>query len=79
MSLLWITKAAYLEKYKIQIEFNNHANGVVNLEDKLDKKIFEPLKNLENFKNFKLNSWTIEWQNGADFSPEFLYSLLKIK
>lgn len=30
------------------------------------------MNNIENFKNFTLNSWTIKWENGADFSPEFL-------
>ncbi|TRX36605.1 DUF2442 domain-containing protein [Flavobacterium sp. ZT3R18] len=34
--------------------------------------MFEPLKEIDNFGKFKLNSWTLEWENGADFSPEFL-------
>lgn len=72
MSLIWITKAVYLKEYQISIEFNNNIKGVVDLRNHLDKKIFEPLKELETFKKFKINSWTIEWENGADFSPEFL-------
>lgn len=72
MSLVWITKASYLKDYQIEIEFNNHKKGVVDFKHHLDKKIFEPLKEINNFKNFKINSWTIEWENGADFSPEFL-------
>jgi hypothetical protein len=77
MSLIWITKANYLNEYKIELEFNNQKKGVVNLKPYLDKKIYEPLKNLSNFKKFQLNSWTIEWENGADFSPEFLLENLK--
>jgi uncharacterized protein YjbK len=72
MSLVWITKASYLRDYQIEIEFNNHKKGVVDFKHHLDKKIFEPLKEIDNFRNFKINSWTIEWDNGADFSPEFL-------
>ena len=80
MSLLWITKAEYINDFKINIQFNTDEKGTVDLKNKLDKKIFEPLKNETFFKNFKLNNWTIEWENGADFSPEFLYnSLEKIK
>lgn len=77
MSLIWITKANYLNEYKIELEFNNLKKGVVNLKPYLDKKIYEPLKNLSTFKKFQLNSWTIEWENGADFSPEFLLENIK--
>ena len=77
MSLLWITKAEYINDFKLNIQFNNDEKGVVDLENKLDKKIFEPLKDKSFFKNFKLNNWTIEWENGADFSPEFLYEIVQ--
>jgi hypothetical protein len=76
MSLIWITTANYLKEYQIELEFNNNKKGFVDFKNHLDKKIFEPLKDLKTFKNFKLNSWTIEWENGADFSPEFLYNQL---
>ena len=77
MNLLWITKAEYINDFKLNIQFNNDEKGVVDLENKLDKKIFEPLKDKSFFKNFKLNNWTIEWENGADFSPEFLYEIVQ--
>ena len=77
MNLLWITKAEYINDFKLKIQFNNDEKGVVDLENKLDKKIFEPLKDKSFFKNFKLNNWTIEWENGADFSPEFLYEIVQ--
>ncbi len=77
MSLIWITKANYLNEYKIKLKFNNLKKGVVNLKPYLDKKNYEPLINLSTFKKFQLNSWTIEWENGADFSPEFLLENIK--
>jgi hypothetical protein len=76
MSLIWITNANYLKEYQIELEFNNNKKGFVDFKNYLDKKIFEPLKDLKTFKNFKLNSWTVEWENGADFSPEFLFNHL---
>ncbi|WP_447950854.1 DUF2442 domain-containing protein [Chryseobacterium koreense] len=75
MSLIWVTKAEYISEYKISLTFNTGEEIIVNLEQYLDKGIFLELKNKDYFKSFKLNSWTIEWENGADFSPEFLYSL----
>ena len=75
MSLEWITKASYLKDYQIILEFNNNKKGVVDFRKHLNQEIFEPLKDIVFFKNFKLNDWTIEWENGADFSPEFLLDL----
>jgi len=79
MSLIWITKADYISEYTIEFTFNTGEKFSVDLEKYLDKGIFEELRNKDYFKNFKLNSWTIEWENGVDFSPEFLYSLNKNK
>jgi len=79
MDTIWIKRAEYISDYKIEIEFNDGKTGCVDLENQLQEPIFQPLKEKEYFKNFKLNSWTIEWENGADFAPEFLYDLLKEK
>lgn len=74
---IWIVKADYIKEYEIELEFNNGVSGMVDLKDDLDLPVFEPLKDISYFKNFKLNSWTIEWENGADFAPEFLYDKVK--
>jgi len=79
MDTTWIKRADYISGYKIEIEFNNGKTGLVDLKNQLREPIFQPLREKEYFKNFKLNSWTIEWENGADFAPEFLYDLLKEK
>ncbi|SHI58642.1 Protein of unknown function [Cruoricaptor ignavus] len=72
--MLWITAADYRNDFKINLTFSDGKSGIVDFENLLDEKIFLPLKNPGEFKNFRLNSWTLEWENGADFSPEFLYS-----
>ncbi|WP_392437836.1 DUF2442 domain-containing protein [Cruoricaptor ignavus] len=72
--MLWITAADYRNDFKINLTFSDGKSGIVDFENLLDEKIFLPLKNRDEFKNFRLNSWTLEWENGADFSPEFLYS-----
>ncbi len=75
MVLVWITKASYAEDFKIELTFNDGLSGVVDLKDQFTGKIFEPLKDVEFFKKFELDSWTLTWPNDSDFAPEFLYDL----
>ena len=75
---LHVTSVQYLEDYKLKLEFNNGAEGVVDLRSELYGEIFEPLKDKRLFKQVRLTSRTIEWPNGADFAPEFLYDHAKI-
>jgi hypothetical protein len=74
MELIKVTNAKYVKDFTIHFEFNNGVEKDINLETELWGEIFEPLKDVNFFKKFKLNKWTIEWENGADFSPEFLLS-----
>lgn len=79
MDTIWIKRADYVSDYKIEVEFNDGKTGCVDLKNQLQEPIFQPLREIEYFKSFKLNSWTLEWENGADFAPEFLYDLAKEK
>jgi len=77
--MLEVTKAKYTNGYSLWIEFNNGKSGEINLEKDLWGPVFEPLKDINNFKKFKLSKTfgTIVWDNEADFAPEHLYSKLK--
>jgi hypothetical protein len=75
MELIKVVHARYLEGYKIEFRFNNGITKVVDLTNEIYGEVFEPLKDIDYFKNFTLNPFTIEWKNGADFSPEFLFRI----
>jgi hypothetical protein len=79
MKNLEIVSINYLYDFKIFVEFNDGKSGEVNLENELWGSIFLPLKEIANFKKFSLSpvSNTIEWANGADIAPEFLYEKCK--
>jgi len=49
--------------------------NLVNFSNSLNRQVFAPLKEIDFFKRFKINFNTIEWENGADFAPEYLYEL----
>lgn len=76
MSLITVTQAVYQEDYKIFLQFNNGLSGVVDLEKYLDGEVFQPLKHKEFFLKFQVDAWTVYWENGSDFAPEFLCDLL---
>ena len=72
MDFLEVTKAQYVGGHKIHLWFNNNVDKVVDFSDKLKGTAFEPLKDEEYFKRFHIAYNTIEWENGADFAPEYL-------
>lgn len=72
---LEVIKANYINGYKIHLVFNDQTSKTVDLGSSLNGSIFKPLKDLNIFKHFKIKYNTIEWENGADFAPEYLYSL----
>jgi len=71
--ILHIIDAKYKSDYKIWMKFNDGAEGVVDLKDQLYGEMFDPLKDIQKFKSFRVDEEleTIVWENGADFAPEF--------
>jgi hypothetical protein len=71
---LHVTEAKYLRDYVIWLRFNDGAEGEVDLEAELEGEVFGPLRDLEQFKKFRVDPEldTVVWDNGADLAPEFL-------
>ncbi len=76
---LEIIKAEYIDGYTVKLWFNNGETKVVDLQSSLNGPIFQPLKDINVFKKFSIKFNTIEWENGADFAPEYLYSLSAVE
>lgn len=70
-----LTNAKYLKDYAIHVIFSDGKQGKVDLKNCLWGEVFEPLRDINRFKTFKLdaNLKTIVWDNGADIAPEYLY------
>jgi len=75
MVFLEVIRAKYLDGYRIHLWFNNNEERVVDLSSMLHGAAFEPLKDIAYFKDFTIKYNTIEWKNGADFAPEYLYEI----
>ncbi len=70
-----LTDASYVDGFRVYIWFNNGQDAEIDLSQSLGGPIFEPLQNIEYFKSFVIEGNTLAWPNGADFAPEYLYSL----
>lgn len=74
---LHVVGVTYLVDDRLRLEFNDGVVKDADLKDELYGEVFEPLKGVELFKRVAVNAdtGTIEWPNGADFAPEFLYEI----
>ena len=72
---LKVSNAEYLDNYRIKLTFNDGVTKTVDLQNELDGSVYKPLRQLDYFKNFRLPYNTVEWDNGADYAPEYLYSI----
>lgn len=70
-----VVRAEYAGGHKVRLWFNNHVTKVVDLLPSLRGEVFEPLHDEERFKRFTVKYNTLEWDNGADFAPEYLLGL----
>ncbi|MFB3133211.1 MAG: DUF2442 domain-containing protein [Rhodothermales bacterium] len=72
---LHVTRVRPIDGYRLEVEFNDGVVKEVDLKDELYGEVFEPLKDIETFKQVAVDveTNTIAWPNGADFAPEFLY------
>ncbi|MBO7596967.1 MAG: DUF2442 domain-containing protein [Bacteroidales bacterium] len=71
--LLRVVDVDYLHDYVMNLEFSNGEHRIVDFKPLMTGKLREPLLNLDNFIQFALTDWTLEWYNGVDFAPEYLY------
>jgi hypothetical protein len=73
----FVKKAALAGTYRLLLTFEDGSERLVNLESHLDGQVFEPLRDPVYFRNFRVNEDldTVVWENGADFSPDFLYDI----
>lgn len=78
--ILHVTNAQYVRDYVIWLQFNDGADGYVDLADELYGEMFAPLKDLMLFRSVHVDQelGTIVWDNGADFAPEFLHGRLLV-
>lgn len=73
--MLRVIDVDYLKDYSLALTFSNHEKRIVDLEPHLTGELFGELLDKSKFIQFGLTPVTLEWANGVDFAPEFLYEI----
>ncbi len=75
-----VIDAKHIKDYTLYLRFSDGSEGEVDFEHELEGEIFEPLRDIFFFKDFRVDQelHTVVWPNGADFAPEFLYEKLQV-
>jgi hypothetical protein len=72
-----VISANYKGGYKIEVTFEDGATGIVDFSKHLNKGgVFEKFKDMEFFKNFRINEelGVLTWGDEVDIAPETLYA-----
>jgi hypothetical protein len=74
---LHIVNVEYVDDYRLTLQFSDGRTGIANLAESLHGGVFEALRDPSLFRQVKLDQelGTVQWPNGVDFAPEFLYFL----
>lgn len=74
-----LVRADYVDEYRLCLTFADGVSGEIDLQSELWGPVFEPLRDVEAFKQFQLNRElnTVCWPTGADLAPEFLYKAVQ--
>lgn len=73
-----VVEARHVRNYTVWLRFSDGVCGEVDLSEELDGPVFEPLRDVDQFKRFTLALHTLTWENGADFAPEFLREHVRV-
>ena len=75
-----VLEAEYVSGYVLKLRFRDGTVGEIDLQAELIGPVFEPLQNLDLFRQFQIHPefHTLVWPNGADLAPEFLHENIRV-
>ncbi|HEX3068785.1 MAG TPA: DUF2442 domain-containing protein [Thermoanaerobaculia bacterium] len=80
MELVDVVDVRHVRDYVVWLRFEDGSEGEVDLRSSLRGPVFEPLHEVEYFKQVRVDPelGTITWPNGADIAPETLYARVTV-
>ena len=71
--LLKIVAAEYVSDYTLRLTFNTGEVRLVDFTPLMQKGICRKLQDLDYFKSFRLDPFTVDWNDEIGFAPRYLY------
>lgn len=75
--ILCVLSAEYVSGYTLRLTFNTGEVLLVDFTPLMQKGICRKLQDIDYFKSFRLDPFTVDWNNEIGFAPERLYELGK--
>ncbi len=72
-----VTEVQATDDYELILCFDNQETKVFDVKPILSYGRFSELKDLQTFKKVHVSFDTVEWDNGLDLDPEYLYEKSK--
>ena len=72
-----VTKVVPSEDFTLAITFDNGEKGVLDMMPYLGFGVFRRIAEYEQFKTVRVSFDTIEWNQGVDLDPEFVYAQVR--
>ena len=72
-TILKIIRAEYVQDYKLKLTFSNGELRIVDFVPLMQKGICRKLQDINYFRNFRLDPFTVDWNNEIGFAPQYLY------
>lgn len=73
--IIRVVEATYMYDYTLSLTFNNGEKRICDFAPLSKKGICVKLQDIDYFKNFTLDSFTVDWNNEIGFAPEYLYQI----
>ncbi len=71
--ILKVINAQYVENFTLLLEFNNGMKRLCDFIPLSQKGICKKLQDIEYFKRFRLDPFSVDWNNEIGFAPEYLF------
>lgn len=71
--MLRVIDVDYIKDYELLVTFSDNSRKMIDLKPFLTGEVFGALLDKKKFIQYGLTRYTIEWANGADLAPEFLF------
>ena len=73
--ILKVISAYYVHNYVLRLSFSDGAVKFVDFWPLAQKGICTKLQNMDYFRHFTLDPFSVDWSNEIGFAPEYLYEI----